>query len=151
MSCTAMMTTAPPTIPGDATVAVATAKLIEHHHASLPVVDAEGRYIGMFGIHDLLGLIVPRVALAGDLTSNLRFIADDPRELRRSYEQVKTLHVSDVADRGGARLFPDSPEIEAIRLSFRSPTPIPVVEKETDKVLGIISSQDAIRAIAGGS
>ena len=148
MSCTAIMTRAPLTISEDATVAIAAAMLIEHHYTSLPVVDAAGRYVGMFGIYDLLGLLLPRVALAGNLMSNLRFLSDDPGELRRRYEEVKSRRVSEVADRNAARLDSDAPEIEAIRLCCRSHTSIPVVEKETDKVIGIISSWDAIRALA---
>jgi CBS domain-containing protein len=81
--------------------------------------------------------------------ANLRFMTDDPGELRRRYEEVKTRRVADAADRNAARLAPDAPEIEAIRLCCRSHTPIPVVEKETNRVIGIISSWDAIRALAG--
>jgi CBS domain-containing protein len=149
MSCTAIMTKGPLTIAGDATVASAAAKLIEQRYTSLPVVDAAGRFVGMFGIYDLLGLLVPRVALAGNYMSNLRFLSGDPGELRRRYDEVKSRRVSEVADRNGARLDSDAPEIEAIRLCCRSHTPIPVVEKGTDKVIGIISSWDAIRALAG--
>jgi CBS domain-containing protein len=149
MSCTAIMTKAPPVIPAEETVAHATAKLIESHYISLPVVDADGRYAGMFGIHDLFGLLVPRVALAGDLTANLRFIAGDPGELRSRYDQIKHRRISEVADRNGARLDPDASETEAIRLCCRNRTPIPVVEKESGKVIGIISCWDAISALAG--
>ncbi len=149
MSCAAIMSKEPLTIAEDETVADATAKLIAHRHTSLPVVDAAGRLVGMFGIHDLLGLLVPRVALAGDLLSNLRFITDDPGELQRRYEDVKARRVSELADRNGARLAPDAPEIEAIRLCCRGQTPVPVVERETDRVIGIISCWDAVRALAG--
>jgi CBS domain-containing protein len=149
MSCTAIMTKTPLTIPADETVAGATATLIRHHCTSLPVVNTAGRYVGMFGIYDLLGLLVPRVALAGNFMANLRFLSDDPGELRRRYEEVKSRRVSEAADRNGARLDSDTPEIEAIRLCCRSLTPIPVVEKGTDKVIGVISCWDALRALTG--
>jgi len=147
MSCTAIMTKAPPTVSGDASVAGAAAMLIGHRYTSLPVVDAAGRYIGMFGIDDLLGLLVPRVALAGNHMSNLRFLSEDGGELRRRYEEVKSRRVSEVADRNAARLESDAAEIEAIRFCCRSHAPIPVVEKGTNKVIGIISSWDAIRSL----
>ena len=149
MSCTAIMTKEPVTISGDMTVAHATAMLIEMHSASLPVVDADGCYIGMFAITDLLGLLLPRVALAGDLKSNLRFLSDDPGELRRRYEELQSRSVSEVADRNGARLDPDAPEIAAIRLCFRGQASVPVVETGTDKLIGIISCWDAMRALTG--
>ncbi|MGH6828053.1 MAG: CBS domain-containing protein [Rhizomicrobium sp.] len=149
MSCAAIMTKAPLTILEDTSVAEAAAKLIEHHYTNLPVVDAEGRYTGMFGIYDLLSLLVPRVALAGNLMSNLRFISDDPEELRRKFQELKNLRVAEVADRNGAKLDPDSPEIEAIRLFCRSHSSLPVVEKGSGKVVGIVSYWDAIGALVG--
>jgi CBS domain-containing protein len=149
MNCTAIMTKTPLTISEDETVADAAAKLVGHHYTSLPVVDAAGRYVGMFGIYDLLGMLVPRVALAGNFMSNLRFLSEDPGELRRRYEEVKSRRVSEAADRNSARLDSDAPEIEAIRLCCRSLAPIAVVEKETDKLIGIISCWEALRALTG--
>jgi CBS domain-containing protein len=149
MSCAAIMTKEPLTVREDETVADAVAKLIAHHSMSLPVLDANGRYVGMFGVSDLLGLLVPRVALAGNLMSNLRFIGDDPDELRRRYAEVKSRRVSEAVDRNGARLHLDSPEVEAIRLCCRSHAEIPIIEKATEKVVGIVSCWDVLRALAG--
>jgi len=149
MICAAIMTKYPPTIHADETVAEAADKLAAHACVNLPVVDAQGRYIGMFGICDLLGLLVPRVALAGNLMANLRFISDDPGELRGRFQEMGSRHVSEVADRQAATLHPEASEIEAIRLFCRSPNAIAVVAKESGKLLGIVSSWDAIRALGG--
>jgi CBS-domain-containing membrane protein len=151
MSCAGIMTKAPPTIRDDASVAEAAGALIAQREMNLPVVDSDGRYAGMFGIGDLLGLLVPRVALAGDLTANLRFIGDDPEDLRRKFREVKNLRVADVADRNAAPLHPETPEIEAIRLFCRNRSTLPVVERESRKVVGMISRGDVIRAIAGSA
>jgi CBS domain-containing protein len=150
MSCTAIMTKAPATIREQESVADATAKLVANHFTNLPVVDPEGRYAGMFGLYDLLSLLVPRVALAGDLMSNLRFIADDPEELRRRYREVKNRPVAEVANRKAPILESDTPEVEAIRLFCRNHISLPVVDAESGRVLGIVSCWDAIRAIVGG-
>jgi CBS domain-containing protein len=113
------------------------------------VVDAEGRYVGMFGIYDLLGLVVPRVALAGNLMANLRFIGDDTRELRRRFQDIRSRRVGEIADRNAPTLDADAPEIEATRLVCRSHASLPVVAKESRKVVGIVSCWDAIRSLAG--
>jgi CBS domain-containing protein len=149
MSCAAIMTKAPLTIREDQSVGEAAEKLIAHHYSNLPVVDGQGRYTGTFGIYDLLSLLVPRIALAGNLMSNLRFINDDPEELRRKFREVKTRRVGDVADRNAPTLDPDDPEVEAIRLFCRNHSSLPVVEKDFGRVVGIISYWDTIRAIAG--
>jgi CBS domain-containing protein len=147
MSCSAIMTTAPVALREDESVADAAAKLLSQHHPNLPVLDAGERYVGMFGIEDLLGLLVPRVALAGNLLSNLRFISDDPGDLRRKFRAVRNRRVGEFANRSGATLDPDAPEIEAIRLFCRGHSVLPVVEKQSRKLLGIVSRWDALRAL----
>ena len=149
MTCAAIMTKAPLTIRQEESVAAAVAKLVSHHFTNLPVVDSSDGYVGMFGLYDLLSLLVPRVALAGDLMSNLRFIADDPEELQRKYQEVKSRPVSEAISRNSPTLDPDAPEVEAIRLFCRNHISLPVIDRDSGRVLGIVSSRDAIRAIVG--
>jgi CBS domain-containing protein len=149
MSCTAIMSKPPITIGEEESVADAAAKLVSNHFTNLPVVDSQERYIGMFGLYDLLSLLVPRVALAGDLMSNLRFIADDPEELRRKYRDIRNRRVIEVANRNAPTLDPDSPEVEAIRLFCRNHISLPVVDRESGRVIGIVSCWDAVRATLG--
>ena len=147
MSCIAIMNKSPITIGEGESVADAAAKLVSNHFTNLPVVDTQERYIGMFGLYDLVGLLVPRVALAGDLMSNLRFITDDPEELRRKYRDVQNRRVAEVANRNAPTLDPDSPEMEAIRLFCRNHISLPVVDRESGRVIGIVSCWDAIRSV----
>jgi CBS domain-containing protein len=151
MSITAIMNKSPTTISEQESVADAAAKLISRHFTSLPVVDVQGFYIGMFRLYDLLGLLVPRVALAGNLMANLRFIADDPEELRNRYHEIRERRVGEVANRNAPTLDPESPEVEAIRLFCRNHTSLPVVDRQSGRVIGIVSCWDAMRAIVGAS
>lgn len=151
MSCAAIMTRNPPTLRDNESVAEAAAKLVAAHHTSLPVVDSKGRYAGMFGIDDLLGLIVPRVALAGNMMSNLRFIGDDPNALRRKFGEVKGRPVVDAARRNAPTVAPDTPEIEAIRLLCRSSSAcVAVVDQHSGLVVGTVSASDVVGGIIGG-
>ena len=101
-------------------VGAAAGKLVEHQFISLPVVNSEGHYAGMFGIYDLLSMLVPRVALAGNLTANLRFIADDPAELRLRYAELKSGRVGDAADRARRRRSPTRPTSKPSASSARA-------------------------------
>ena len=148
MSCAAIMTPVPLSIQEDESVGEAVGKLVTQHHAHLPVVDESGRYAGMFGLDDLLGLLVPRVALAGNLMSNLRFVADDPEELRRRFDSVKNRRVREVTNRNAATLDPDASGIDAFRLFCRSHDSLAVVDKTSGRVVGMVSPWDAIRALA---
>ncbi|HET7335285.1 MAG TPA: CBS domain-containing protein [Rhizomicrobium sp.] len=143
------MTAAPLTINEAESVGRAAELLMQHRYVNLPVVDSSGVFIGMFGIYDLLSMLVPRMALAGDLMPNLRFVNDDPAELRTKFATVKTKPVADAVNRTATVLHPDTPEIEALRLFCRNHTTLAVVERETGKLAGIVSHWDAIGAITG--
>lgn len=149
MSCAAIMSNAPMRLRVDETIEQAAAKLVSHQFISLPVVDADECYFGMFGIYDLLSMLVPRVALAGNLLPNLRFISDNPEDLRTRYRDVKTRLVSEAADCKAVTLKPDTPEIEAVRLFCQSHSSLAVVDPQSRKVVGLVSWWDAIRSIAG--
>jgi CBS domain-containing protein len=148
MSCAAIMTRNPVTLDIDENVGAAAAKLIANNAISLPVVDAQGRYAGMFGINDLLCMLVPRVALAGNILPNLRFIGDDPAELRERYREVKARRVGDAADRSASTLRPDTPEIDAFRLFCQNHRSLAVVDPDTRKVVGVVACWDAVKAIS---
>lgn len=147
MTAATIMTANPLTLREGDSVAVAAETLIKHHYINLPVEDADGRLLGVFGIYDMLSLLVPRVALAGDLLPNLRFLGDGPAELREKFRAVKDKTVGEVCDRQAVTLNPDTPLIEAVRLFCKNHTTLAVVEPESGKLAGIVSYWDALAAI----
>lgn len=151
MTCAAIMTAKPTVVRDSDSVAVAAKTLIASRANALPVVDGKECFIGMFAIHDLLALLVPRVALAGDLKANLRFVGDDSAELRRKFAAVSGKRAGECCDRQAVTLYPDTPEIEAIRLFCRGHTTLAVVERDSRKLAGIVSSWDAIGAVTAAA
>lgn len=149
MTCGLIMTERPLTAGEGETVAEAAARLVAHRYINLPVVDAGGTFLGMFGIYDVFGLVVPKVALAGGLIPNLRFMGDDAEDLRARFRDVKERKVGEVADRDVRVVHPDTPEIEALRLFCQQHSTLAVVEPETRKLLGIVSYWDAMTALTG--
>lgn len=147
MRCAAIMNASPVTLRAEESVAAAAHKLIAQRSTNLAVVDGEHRYIGTFGVDDLLGLIVPRVALAGSLSSNLRFIDDDPRRLGERFHAVKSQTVGELADRNAIVLAPDTPLIEAFRILCRNRVSLPVVDGASRKLLGIVTYWDVMGSI----
>ena len=124
------------------------ARLIANNMPGAAVIDADERYTGMFAIHDLLTLIVPRVALAGNVTANLRFIDSAGGELRQRFADLTSKSIGELADRGAATLRAGAPATEAVRLLCQSQGPFAVVDESTGKVSGIITSRDLVRVLA---
>ena len=152
MRCDAIMTANPPSLRDTDSIAAATTQLIEGRHLGLPVVDKDGRYVGMFGADELLGLVVPRVAIAGgNVVPNLRFVGDNPATLGERFQQTAQQNVGTVADRNAIALAPDTPQIEAFRIFCRSHASLPVVEPESRKLVGLVSYFDVMGAVTSNA
>jgi len=151
MRCAAIMTANPPAVRDTDSIAEAARTLIAQRHLGVPVVDKEGRYVGMFGADDLLGVIVPRVAIAGSIASNLRFVGDDTKDLTARFRDLNQQPVSAVADRNAIVLAPDTPQIEAFRIFCRSRASLPVVDPATGKLVGLVSYWDVMGAITSAA
>lgn len=152
MRCDAIMTVNPPSVRETDSIAAAAAKLVGERHLGLPVVDADGRYVGMFGADDLLGLVVPRVAIAGgNVVPNLRFVGDNPGTLAGRFREIARQTVGSIADRNAITLSPDTPLIEAFRIFCRSRASLPVVDPKSRKLVGLVSYFDVMGAVTANA
>jgi CBS domain-containing protein len=59
MTCRDYMISSPPTLAADTTVSEAVRLLAGQRLFALPVADAAGSYGGLFGVYDVLGLLLP--------------------------------------------------------------------------------------------
>jgi CBS domain-containing protein len=148
MTCAGIMTTNPKSLRQSETIGRAAEEIAAHDSVSLPVVDSAGRLVGLFGIHDLLALLVPRVAVIGNLLPNMRFLGDDIGELHDKFAGLRDSPVERAVNREVARVYPDTPLVEAIRLICHNHSTIPVVERDSGILVGTISYKDAARLIA---
>jgi CBS domain-containing protein len=150
MTCAAIMTPRPITVAETETIGHAAQLIIDNRYINLPVVDAENRLVGLFGIYDVLALLVPRIAMVDDLVPNLRFLSDDVGELQERFRNVRESPIRLAINREPVIVHPETPIVEALRLFCRNHMTIPVVTRETGTVCGMISYWDAARAVIGG-
>jgi CBS-domain-containing membrane protein len=147
MSCAEIMSRDPVFIRESESIGAGARKIVEHCYINLPVVDAQGKFVGLFGIYDLLALLVPRVAVIGNLLPNLRFMGEDVGDLRKTFAEIKDRPVRHAVNREAARVHPDTPLAEAIRLFCHNHTTLPVVERDSGKLAGMISYWDTAKLI----
>ncbi|MBI1328344.1 MAG: CBS domain-containing protein [Alphaproteobacteria bacterium] len=148
MKCAAAMTTAMIPLRADDSVADALSRLIGERAAALPVVDAAGNYLGQFAIGDVLELILPRLALAGAMEPNVRFLGDDVSALSARLGAAGKRLLRDVADRTQPTVLPDAPLSEALRHFCRAKTLLAVVSPDSGAYLGVVTMFDALAALA---
>ena len=147
MTCSEIMTTDPVTVREDQPVAAATALLRDNRFRSVPVVDDGGKMIGQFGIQALLGLILPKAAVADDNLSNLRYLNDDLADLQRRLVEEHDQPVGKYAEEIGPVLHPDTAISQVVANLTESRNNLPVVDEATGKLIGIVSYWDIIGRI----
>lgn len=148
MTCKSIMTADPAALKGDATIDVAMKALLDAHLSAMPVIDASGRYIGMFGVRKLLTFMLPSAALLDDLVLDLSFVKDPIGDFKTRLDEVRKQRIADYLEEAGPVLRPEMPIMEVILLLCRTRNILPVVEEGTDRLLGVVSSWQAVRAIA---
>jgi len=147
MTCSEIMTSDPVTVREDQPVAAATALLRDNRFRSVPVVNADGKMIGQFGIQALLGLILPKTAVADDNLSNLRYLNDDLADLQRRLVEEHDQPVGKYAEEVGPVLHPDTAISQVVAHLTKSRNNLPVVEEATGKLIGMVSYWDIIGRI----
>lgn len=131
------------------TVGTAARYIVSHHLRHLPVVDEEGRYLGLFGIFSLLQLALPKAATLGRGLDSLSFAGDSPQELREHLHTAAGDSVLGSLRQDVPVVHPDTPLMETVLLLLRTRIALPVVEKDTGRLVGMISSWDALQQIIG--
>ncbi len=138
-------------ISGDRSVAEAMEMFHEHNIRALPVIDQKGSFIGIFNVEDLLARLLPApFGFEENQGLDLRldaFIGAAPN-LSQHLSALLPLKVSEVMSQDIPRVHPETSLWEGIRCLVRHHgRPVPVMKEGSEALVGIISSQSAIRAL----
>jgi CBS domain-containing protein len=148
MTVRSIMTADPLTLRGDDSVARAAELMLGHRYLILPVIDLDGRYVGVFDMWDLLGLLLPKAATLNTLVPDLGFLGDDLPGLQARLREVGQQPVGPLARPDLPTLRPEMSVMQALLLFFRNRSALPVVDEATRRVVGVLSYWDALAAIA---
>lgn len=149
MSSESMMTPAPVTLTPDRTVGEALAELLAHRQSAVPVVDREGRYLGMFGARDLIRALLPKGATLDDMLPDLSFVTEEMDDIRDRLGRILDHRIGRHVDESAPVVHPETPMMETLLLIYRSRGMLPVVERKTRRLLGVVSGSEALARIAG--
>jgi CBS-domain-containing membrane protein len=140
----------PITAPADMKVSEALYRLCKHQVHNLPVVDDEGRFLGLFGLHGLLHALLPKAATLDPRLRSLNFYADHLDEVMELLRDIGERPVREYLDRDNVILCPmNTPIMEVIRMLYESPTALPVVlvEQNETRLVGMLSNWDILAKI----
>lgn len=111
---------------------------------AVPVVDGKGKLLGIVAESDILAKMYPsQREFVEDFTS-----ASDFEEMEDKLRQVFKLKVKDIMNKSVICTYPDAPLLKAAsKMMIKRVGRLPVIDRESGKLLGIISKGDVIRAI----
>jgi CBS-domain-containing membrane protein len=116
--------------------------IMEHRYRNLPVIDAEGRYLGIFGVNCLLRLVLPKAAVMEQGLKEISFIHETLADLHERLREVENKPISCCMNTDVTTVPPDKPLVETLLILYRTKISIPVVDPATGKLLGMISYWD---------
>ena len=120
--------------------------------AALPVINEQGKFVGIIGVNGLLEMLLPksiRSALAGnnDSVPGLSFMDDNMDELRNRLAHLSETTVGSLAKRDAPVIYPDSPVMEAVLLLLRGEDDVAMVDRETHKFICMVSALDLLHTL----
>ncbi|MFN3077579.1 MAG: HPP family protein, partial [Alphaproteobacteria bacterium] len=124
----------PTTLRDTDTVAKALEYLLKHEVLAIPVVDAAGRYLGMFGKHRFLSLLLPKAALLDEGVPSLAqlldlaFMSDNLDDVRQRLAAIANNPVGQYAEKDAPVLEATAPLMKAMLLLYRTRNYLPVVD-----------------------
>jgi CBS-domain-containing membrane protein len=121
--------------------------MLDDRVSDLPVVDGEGRLIGLFKLDLLLASLLPKAALIGYGVPDLAFISDTVTQLRERMREIETEHVRHFAVKPDHVVRPDTSPMEVVMLLYKGANNVPVVDRETGKLVGMVDARDVLAAL----
>lgn len=123
--------------------------LIKHRLSIIPVVDAQGKFIGLFGLHCLLGLMMPKAATLNGGLDDLGFISESVIHVKTRMTEFLPRHISDFLVEDPILVHPETSLDKALMLLYKHGNDLPVVN-HIGLLVGVISPWDIISKIKQG-
>lgn len=136
--CTRAMVSDVTTIKPDQTVEEALQIFKERCIRNVPVVDADGKFLGLFGLRQVLLNLLPKAASMEHGLGNLKFVIDAAPGIAKRLRKLHPVSVSEIMNKNPSICFEDTSTIEALRIMAMEGSPVVVVDRD-GKFKGIIS------------
>jgi len=147
MNSAVVFNTGFPRLKGTDTVADAVQRMLDDRVSDLPVVDAAGKFIGMFKLDRLYATLLPKAALIGYGVPDLAFVSDTLGQLRERMREIEHLPVCDFVVKPHDVIHPDTPPLEIVLLLHQGVNAIPVIERDSGRLVGMVAARDLLTAL----
>ncbi len=123
----------------------------KHKIRSIPVVDADNNLLGLFNFHQLLVTILPIPSGVGHnldpLDISLDHLFGQSEWLSERLHNHLHRSIGDLMIKDLKTVNPDTPIGEGVRLLAHYGSPVAVTDENSNKLIGIITSQSVIKVL----
>lgn len=142
MNASEVMDPHPSTLKPTDTIKKAAQYILDKRYRSLPVVDENFCYLGMFGVNCLLKQVIPKAVFMHQGLENVSFIHESLEDLYERFAEVMDDPISVCMTTEINPVAPDTPLTDTLLQLYETRASIPVVEPGSCKLLGMISYWD---------
>ena len=157
MTTKSIMTSGLFTLKPTDSVADALSLMHAKHVRNIPIVDESGAFVGLFGLRRLSHLLLPKVALnlGKHSISDLHFLPDEIIQMGDRWHEIADQPVDKFLEKKKKLLFctPETAFPELLSLldeSKDTSLPVIVVEGDSQKLVGMVSTWDVLEGIIMG-
>lgn len=148
MTVGSIMNQNPATVLLSENFANAFATLRDRRIESLPVVDSNGIYQGMFDLADVWELLLPKAILLGKSSlTDLAFVSDAREALQEKLKEAGPNPIAHYLDAQVEAVYPETPVKEAVLLLMKHPGNLPVVDRGTRRLVGLLAPWEILDAL----
>ncbi|MCK5284714.1 MAG: CBS domain-containing protein [Alphaproteobacteria bacterium] len=143
MPCHSAMTKDMVSVSSDQLIEDVLALMKKKNVDAVPVVDEEKKLVGLFSIHVLMKNLLPvSVAMVDGVQIDMSVQAAPG--IAKRLRKVSPLPVSELMDRKFNLVYPETPIWEGVNFLIQYGSPLFVVERKTEKLLGVITLPSAL-------
>ena len=133
----------------DQSVAECLNLMISKRVRAVPVVEVDGRFVGMCTIRALLKKLIPISATFEDGLPTLDFVVGSAPGAAKKLSRIRTQPIRDHLEDECPVVHEDTPTWEVIRLLCRYGSPLPVVREADHALVGLVSDQSIVSELDG--
>lgn len=145
MTASLFMDPNPATLHPSDTIRTAIEKIMRVRYRSIPVVDEDGLFLGVVTVNCMLYLILPKIATIQNKRHRLEsmpFVTATLEDLRLRLKEYIDAPVSICTKEPVVVVHPDTPLVETLLTLYNNRVNLPVVDKESGRLAGMISYYD---------
>ena len=125
----------------------AIAYVMENRFRNVPLVDDDGRHMGVFGVSCVSRLVLPQAALMERGLTSLSVVPDDLRDLSRHPKEIEKVPVTVCLNEEAQVVEPDTHLLETLLVLYLNRRSLPDVDPASRRVARVVSYRDLGSAV----